>query len=61
LFEGAQSLGVIMAWKGAPRCAPTIEKKEEELGEEEEEEKEERRGTPKSLFFGLVEAKKKRK
>ncbi len=50
-----------MAWKGAPRCAPTIEKKEEELGEEEEEEKEERRGTPKSLFFGLVEAKKKRK
>jgi hypothetical protein len=42
LFEGAQSLGVIVAWKRAP-CharflwvAIAIEK-EEELGEEEEE------------------------
>jgi hypothetical protein len=63
-FEGTQSLKVIVAWKGALHharflwAAPTIEKEEEELGDEEEEKekKEERRGTPKSLFSGIVEA-----
>jgi hypothetical protein len=49
LFEGVQSLGVIMAWIGAPRYVrflwvAFVRKKEEELGKEEEEEKEERKG-----------------